>query len=349
MKQKKLIIIISVALIAIAAWVITDKTVSTISNKEKSFAVQDTANITKIFMADKFGNSTTLNRSPKNGWLVENYLPATPQMINTLLETIYRIRVKNPVSNRGRNTILKRLASNSVKVEIYQNKYRIDFLGIKLFLHEKLTKTYYVGGATQDNLGTHMLLEGADNPFVVDIPGFRGYVASRYTTLGFKWRVHDIFSSRMSKIKSVEIDFIEEPEMSYTINKVGDKFSLEPKNQPKAPIIDSLKMLNYLSSFSDINFEAFLNEMEKETLDSIKSSTPFHIVTLVTTDGDTTELKTYHKYSKYGELSLDGETLLFDSDRFYGDLNGKDFVLLQFFTFDKILRPLTYFALESQE
>jgi len=42
---------------------------------------------------------------------------------------------------------------------------------------------------------------------------------------------------------------------------------------------------------------------------------------------------------------FDGSTVFFDRDRMYALINDdEDFVLIQYFVFDKILRPLSFFT-----
>ena len=54
---------------------------------------------------------------------------------------------------------------------------------------------------------------------------------------------------------------------------------------------------------------------------------------------------------RMGGESVDenGDPMPFDRDRMYALVNeGRDFVLVQFFTFDKITRPLGYFLERSK-
>jgi hypothetical protein len=102
-----------------------------------------------------------------------------------------------------------------------------------------------------------------------------------------------------------------------------------------------------LTAFSKINFEALLNDMHPARIDSLISGTPFHIITLTKKTGEEQEVKTYHKPAQPGEINYLGEPVLYDRDRFYASLNdGQDFVLIQFYVFDKITRPLDYFLKE---
>jgi len=139
------------------------------------FHIRDTASISKIFMVDKQNRSITLQRSGAT-WKVMSEgqeFPARMDAVKLLLYTLHTMRVKMPVAISAQEEILRRMSGRSIKVEIYSPKRHI--------------KTFFVGGVTQDNLGTYMLLEGAEVPFVVEIPGFRGFIASRFSTDIMNW------------------------------------------------------------------------------------------------------------------------------------------------------------------
>ena len=52
---------------------------------------------------------------------------------------------------------------------------------VKIFSNKKILKTIYVGGDTQDQLGTYsMILDNSSEPYVLEIPGFKGYLSSRF-------------------------------------------------------------------------------------------------------------------------------------------------------------------------
>ena len=81
-------------------------------------------------------------------------------------------------------------------------------------------------------------------------------------------------------------------------------------------------------------------------MDSIKSTPPWHIVTLTETNGKVTEIKTYHRKPQHGEYYDEAikQKILFDRDRLFAVINNdKDFTLIQFFVFDKILKSINYF------
>ncbi len=349
MKKKNIIILIIVILLmVIALFLVYNQSSGTFKDRTKNFAVQDTASITKIFLADKKNKTVLLEKTGVGEWLLNSRFKARNSGVNMLMETLKNLVPKYPVPEAAHNTIVSYLAVSSVKVEIYQSVYRIDIFGLKLFPHEKLTKTYFVGGATPNNMGTYMLMEGADVPFVVHLLGFRGYVAPRYTTIAKNWRDHTVFRINLSDIKSVTMELPRDPKNSFKVINDNRKLSLlRLETNEIIPQYDTLKLLNFLTSFADIRFEAILNEMDPVRRDSIINSVPENILTIVDNEGDSSEIVTFLKPNDNRSFDMEGNIYVHDLDRLYALVNQRqDFVLIQYYVFDKVLRPLSYFEIE---
>jgi len=346
MKKNRIILIITIILAAIAFFFIYTTTKSTISKSHSDFAIEDTSTVTKIFLTDKSNNKVVLVKNSPGSWSVNSKYPASNDQMGIFLKTLTKLEVKSPVAKAARNNVIRRLSSIAVKAEIYQTVYRIDFWGIKLFPHEKLVKTYYVGDATQNNLGTYMLLEDSDEPFIMHIPGFRGFLNSRYSTLEKDWRDHSIVSIEISNIKSVKLEFPSSPDSSYLVENTGNtRFTLTAlKSNSQVPDYDTLKLLESLSAFRDIRFESLITDLKLHNRDSIIKTAPFHVLTITDLSGKSTVIKTFHKSPPSDQEELNGVIAKYDLDRLYIWFNdGKDFALAQFYVFDEILKPLSGF------
>ena len=320
---------------------------STFRRELSDFAVNDTSNISMIFMSDKNNNTLKLARSlPGYKWIVNDKYPGQKFNVDMLMETMLNIEVKHPVPLAARNNIIKEMAANSVKVEIYQRVNRIDFVGIRLFPHEKLTKVYYVGGATQDNQGNFILMENSSAPFVTYLPGLRGFISPRFNPMEKYWRDYTVFKKNLFELESVKLEFPAIPDQSFEIINHYQQ-SLEMislSDQARITGFDTLKVMNFLAAFRNLNFEALLNDMDKQRRDSILSSTPFVIITLTDTAGVVNSIKTFHKKAIDGTTDYNGKPVPYDLDRAYALVNGgKDFTLIQYFVFDKVLRPKKFF------
>jgi len=346
MKKNRIIILIVIVLALMAVILILTQSNKTFRGALSDFAVQDTATVTKIFLADKNNNTVTLTRESDGQWVVNNKYPASRHNIDMLLQTMHTLAVKEPVSQAAHNSVIRELSVNSVKVEIYRKVYRIDlFNTIKWFPHEKLTKVYYVGGATQSNRGTFMLMEGSSTPFVTYIRGFRGFVSPYYMPMQNNWRDFKVFRKGLPEIASIQVEIPGKENESYVIANNGNaSISLYsyPENQP-IPDFDTLAALNFLTGFRNLNFESILSNMDPSQKDSILASIPFLIITLTDTGGVSKTIKTYFKEG-YGDVDMDGNVIPYDLDRLYALVNdGQDFVLIQYFSFDRVLRPRSFF------
>ncbi len=348
MKKRKIYYIILIALLLglISIYLICNNSNSTIRKELSDFSVRDTASITKIFLSDMNQNSVKVVRQNTGEWVVNDKYVARQDNIINLFKTLIWIEVREPVPQQHTETVNARLAAIATKVEIYQKVYFINlFNKIKLFPYEKLTKVFYVGDATPDQTGTYMLMDKSSKPFITYMSGFRGFLSTRFSCRENDWRQPKIFNSKLSEIKSVTIDFIETPENSFKIINNNDRtFSLFSKNvrEEKIDIFDTLNVMAYMASFENVNYEAVLNHISKK--DSIINSTPFHIITLELLNGEKQIVKTFHKWV----IETDDFELLknnpYDRDRLYALINdGNDFVLIQFYVFDRILRPLNFF------
>lgn len=352
MKKNRIFIIavIVLALIAIALVLTNSKT--TFKRELSDFAVDDTSNVTKIYMSDKNNNNLTLTRIKPGKWLVDDKYAASKANIDLLLGTMLRLQVKETIPKPAMENIIKDLATFSVKVEIYQWKYRINMFGIvHLFPHEKLSKIYFVGGPIQSNQGSYMIMEHSTVPFVIFLPGLRGFVTPIYSPIEKYWRDYSIFKKMIQQIESVRIEFPSDPENSYEImndENMNIRFISLAGNRP-VPVFDTLKVMNFLASFRNINFEAILNDMDPHRKDSILSTTPYCIISLTDTSHHTNTIKTFRKGPAPGEMNELNKPAPFDLDRLYALVNdGKDFTLIQYFVFDKILRPKSFF-MRTQE
>lgn len=345
--KKNRIILIAVGILAILALaLVLTNTTSTIRSSSTEFALDDTSNVTRIFMSDKNNNTLSLTRKGPAQWVVNDRFTASRFNVGMLLQTMLEIEVSSPVSMASRNTVIRQMAANSVKVEIYQEVYRIDLFGrIRLFPHEKLTKVYYVGGATQNNLGSYFLMEGSEEPYVVFLPGLRGFVTPRYMPVEKYWRDYTVIKKTLPEILTVQVSIPAAPEESFIIQNTKSAFSFTSLNgEPVQGLVDTLAVMNFLNGFRNLNFEVLLNDLDPLRKDSILALPPFVNLSVTDTSGVTTVIRTFRRPADSGATDMNGKPLPYDMDRFYAIINGgQDLVLAQFYAFDRVLRPKSFF------
>lgn len=135
-----LIILTTAALLLRKQW-------GTLSVDETAFAIEDTAAIGKIFIADMQGGKVILTRNNQY-WTVNDKYIVRNDYMPTLLSTLKNLSVDRPVPDAAQANVLKEMASHNKRVEVFDRK-------------GKLLKAYFVGGSSLDALGTYMVMDKA--------------------------------------------------------------------------------------------------------------------------------------------------------------------------------------------
>lgn len=340
MKRNLIAVLILLVLAAVAYYVYTERGSGTIKPDLHDFAVEDTSAVTKIFLADKTGQTVLLERKSVNEWTVNKDHKARKDAVDVLLKTIKRVEMKAPVAKTAHDNIVKLMAGKSTKVEIYQGDDKV--------------KTYFVSDATKDNMGTYMLIDGSRTPFVCHIPGFIGYLSGRYMTRPWEWRDTEIFNHRLSQIAELKLDFHQEPERSFKITHSADRevslFTLYPTEKP-VENIDTTAVKRYLLAYRNIRFEGVQPYKDRARIDSIVNSPPYFTISLTGRDGEIRSVTSYRLPANPGAIGADEEPLKWDPDRMHAAVNGNEdeIVLIQYYSFDRLTIPWNFFLRNPEE
>lgn len=337
MKRSSIItILILVVLVITSILVFKSKgRTSTLDKDASNFKYEDTAAIDKIFLADKDGNKVLLERK-NHEWVIDGKYKARTDLIDLLLHTIKMVDVKSPVSKNSRASVVRIMSAKSTKIEIYKKGEKV--------------KQYYVGHTTQDHTGTYMLLTNLDDdenyeePFVTHIPGFEGFLSTRYNTSAVEWRDRQVLNYRVPQIKQIKLDLHETPDSSFTLDLFSmQRFGLKNgKGQQLQFAEDRLKQ--YVAYFQNVHCEYLLEEKD-HVVDSLKKSAlPFATLTVTDRNDKSAVCNFFHKQPVQSNNELYGKTYKYDPDRMFIKYNdNKDWGVAQFYVFGKILQTYGYF------
>jgi hypothetical protein len=347
--NKKNIILLSVAAVIVVVAVVVAITRSRSTTIAQDYHIEDVASISKIFLADKDNGQVTLTRNADTTWMVNEIYPANQPLVDLLLETLNTMRIRQQVNKSAVPNVTKDIAARGIKVEVYQKVPLINWFGgrLKLLTREKLTRTYYVGRETRDMMASYMYRQGDDVPYVIHIPGFRGFLTPRFIANPLKWRSHTIVALNVRQIERVELQIPQTPQESFAIVRDGDNFAfetLEPRQRMAG--FDTARVAQMLSAFAWLNFDEFASIVPNSFADSCVTGTPRTILRITDTAGTSHELKTYIKYTNPEDLLNMPDSAMyetFDLDRLFAIIDQKDTVLIQYYTFDNILQPASYF------
>lgn len=337
MKKSTIILLsILIALAGFSIYIYKNKSkTSTIDKEASDFKYKDTASIDKIFLADKEGKQILVERKAE-GWLLDGKYHVRPDVIDLLLYTIRSVEVKSPVSKNGRTSVIKIMAAKSTKVELYSKGEKV--------------KQYYVGHTTQDHLGTYMLLtnletnENYSAPFITHIPGFDGFLNTRFITDEIDWRDRTVINIRPPQIKYIKMELHEIPDSSYMIDLISmQRFTLKTLKGKNLPFQES-RIKQFIAYFLNVNCEAALDE-KSNLVDSLtKKALPFATITITDRNSKTQSINLFHKEPNASKNAEYGVDYKYDPDRLYIRYNDdKAFGLGQFYVFGKILQTYAYF------
>ena len=304
--RNTLLLVVLLVLIGAAAYFFMNKgsEKSTLDSKETAFAVKDTASVDKIFISTKSGVSNTLSRQPNGRWLINNKYEARQDKINVLLETMYRMQVKRPADKASRNLAIRDFATLGRKVEVYQ--------------HGKLAKVFYVGQTTDDDLGTYFIMEGSENPYVLHIPGFNGFLNTRFDIAEDNWRSVPVFRSNSQGIKELKVEYVNDPQASFTVNNNNGQYTVSGLKE-----VDQENVKAYLDNYVFINGQFFLPNPQNKLSDSLTLSKPAAIISVKDINPEKSrEIKLYPK-NEDSFIALNEKT--------------RDVMLVQTFVFDRLL------------
>ena len=355
MNKRNIILLTCAAVLAIGCVLLVLWKTKVIFNKSDIqvdlFAVKDTSTVTRVFLADMHENTVLLTKT-EEGWRLSDTVPVIAGKIESLLSTMQNLRVQQPASKNSIENINRMMATGAIKVEVYENAPLFTLFKKGFFVKERRTLTYYMGPATQSNTSNYAILEGReDMPFIVYIPGFRGFVTPRYSPFAEDWVSHKLFDTKLTRIQEVVVTDYDHPEESFRIEKAGARFFhlFNSQNQRVAQY-DTNKVINYLSDFRSRNYETIASEIEPDKRDSIIRNSLFKTIKLTDVNGKSDELSFYRMDSELDYFDENGNHIediefLYNRDRCYAILTGnkKQLYRVQYYQFDRLLQPFSYF------
>lgn len=303
-----------------------------------NFDIADTSAITKFVIQDADNNRAVLERDPNNKyWDLNQTYKAREDAVTLILKTVNRIRVKGPVPESARQTVLRNIAGSGKKVEFYQGG-------------EKPVKTFYIGTATQDHTGTYMLLETQEEgkstePFIVYMEGFVGFLNTRFFTDVEDWRYTGLFDYPQLNINQVDLVNHQNLDHSFTINYGGgNDLTLESKYfKTSIPDFDTLAVKNYMLLYKKVHIETYVSHLTPEAEDSLLNTSAAFTISVTDNAGAKKKIDLYWKKGGAELFDEAGNLTPWDGARMYGVVNGDDVVLVQRFVFDPIIQSIERF------
>ncbi|MCS6916455.1 MAG: DUF4340 domain-containing protein [Chitinophagales bacterium] len=335
MKSTRIYLLLFVLLAALAGIVIWLKAPwTTLPADETAFAIEDTAAVYRIAIADMQGRRIVYQRSG-NRWIINDKYYARKDYMDILLSTLHRVRIQYPVADAAQATVITAMTNHNKRVEVYDRRGR-------------LIKAYFVGGPTLDNRGTYLLLEGSRKPYVAALPQFVGTLQSRYSTEEEKVRDTNIFRYRPGELRRIALTYAKSADSSFILEVYSADSMIIRNGKGDVATGDRINKANlygYLNLFSTLNAEVYANDLPKK--DSILQTTPYCELEVLDAHGSRKSVtcfrmpRTQHTVLQYDR---EGNPVLFDPDRYYALIRPEyDFAIVQQFHFGRVFKNFYYF------
>lgn len=294
-----------------------------------SFAVQDTASIDKISIYDSYFDRTfTVVRNEKGIWEDIDGNCVQQQIVQMMLETMKKITLKGYVPKSAMGNMKKQMMSRNKEVKIFQDG--------------EWVKTWYVGHATQDHMGTHMLLETpekkSDNPVIMGMKGFYGILDPRFFTDPRKFACSKLFSLNREQLKKVEVINRVVPRESFEINKVGSNYNVTRKGE-RLVNVNKDNLLFYLNGFENIHYNQPNYTLSPEDIEKMKGELPDYELNIESINNETHELDFYRRLDP--EYS---DTVVYDKDYLWAVKQDGEVVRMQYYTVGPLIEGQTVFV-----
>ena len=243
---------------------------------EGNFAVKDIEQVARIVLQKGREYTIELTRTA-DGWMVNDTYKARMSSVTPLLDAIQNVDIKYIPPKAAEETILWDIAAHGVQVDIY------DRSGANL-------KSYFVAGSNADESGTHVLMNGSEQPFVVSIPSMDGSIRARFILTLNEWRDRHFLNIDPANVQTVDVEYHRQQSQSFRLEKDGRGYSVEPLHPDLRTYPENYRKGTseiFLRDLSNLACESFKNNYPY--IDSIRGLQPFSTVR-VTFKNDTSNL-----------------------------------------------------------
>jgi uncharacterized protein DUF4340 len=279
--MKRTILLVALLLVIVGVVIVMagkkNNSSHTFDDYEGSFAIEDIDQVSRIVLQNGRKYTIELTKTA-NGWMVNDTYKARMSSVTPLLDAIQHVNIKYIPPKAAEESILWDIAAHGVQVDVFNRN------GVNL-------KSYFVAGSNADESGTHILMNGSSQPFVVQIPSMDGSIRARFVLTLDEWRDRHFLNFDPDDVQTVDVEYHRQQSQSFRLSKDGRKYSVNPMHPTLRTYPDNYREGTseiFLRALSNAACESFKNNYP--FVDSIRRLQPFSTVQ-VTFKNDTSKLR----------------------------------------------------------
>jgi len=321
--NRTLILLLAVVLLGGVAWFATAKgsTPEKVSQRgtDRAFGYPEIEDVHRIFIADRKEHTANFTRGGVTGWRVNGH-SANENIMKNMIITLRQMDIQSLPSSKAVPNMVKNLATEGILVQLFDE-------------NDNKLRGFYIGGSTNDEMGTYAIMEGSENPYVVHMPGWTGNIRARFNLWDDDWRDKVYFRVDPDRVESFSIEYPMIRNKSFLLVKKGGNYSLKPYYESELASREVPRGVaeGILSRYEKYYVNRYQNQ-DVEGMQKSKDVLPFAIITIKEEGQDAQTMELYPEYEevtyrndpKIGEVSSTGDTKSFKA---YIN-NGEDWVLL---------------------
>lgn len=282
-KNKRLLLVFLALLVVNLAFLLVGGKSSGVSFDEQLFTVADTSGISAIQL-----NDVSLSREKNGQWLVNKDYAVDPNLSRLFFSILNRVRVQKPVDTPQEE-------------------------GVKVAISGDHPMTFHVwGNATKTK--TYFSLEGEEEVFQVQIPGYNEYVGGVFELAPDQWRDRLVLNESWRTIQKLHLDYLDEAREDLLISFDKDFFKVDGVQR-----LDSNAVINYLNQFQYFQANEWISEGRFARYDSLSTMPALATLTIESINSDMpTLLEIYPKLSGdriYLVMAYDESMFVVDDQR----------------------------------
>lgn len=245
-RKNKILTVILLGLITLTLVVyFSDDEAGTLDIDKDKFAFTDPSSVDKVILDQPEGEVHLDYKG--NKWLVNNEYEADPQRIKVLFAIIKQVSVRRKVAKQDEDSLQQAIQENGIKATFFSKNQQVHSITVL--------------GNEQRGI-TYMTQEDSDI-YLVEIPGYRSYLAGVFLLDANAWRDPLVFDVNWRNLQKVSMFIPDEPESSFDIVYDNGQYQIEELTKT-----DTTKLFNVLDDISLLYVNDYLTRHEVEALDA---------------------------------------------------------------------------------
>ncbi|MBN1414365.1 MAG: hypothetical protein JW973_04640 [Bacteroidales bacterium] len=275
-----------IVLLALTAILLVTSRNRFVHRKQTDFALKDPSLVDKIEISN--GNRHIWLEKDKDEWRLNGNYYADIKSVTIFLQTMGRIEVRSPASKSVRDSVVRRLEKQGIRLMLYHGN--------------KIMKSILIGYENESIPGTYIMDERTRKPYLTGLTGYEGDNFEHLFDPGkSRWMSNILFDYSPADIALVQVEYPQHPERSFRIVHYPDQNPqlLRPDEAKSTDSVNILEINDYMSYFSAVPYT--LPESHDYNPDQFVP--PFAILTIIDNEQHIFSMKSYrlpsHDGTKY--------------------------------------------------